>query len=227
MARRTLPHGEKTLWFPKKEKFKDFKVLLWPPNSPHFNLNGHLQGFSCLKMGLCILTVHVTTTRSHMIKTRDTLFKCKSLHLPVFYNHMIHSFHAFIWWLSKRNPFLDYYYWWSYTWGSLKPVGTISFVCRNRHLWEELEKPVWVTEAPPSTLRTTNRDHHHRCALNNGIFMNDSSSWNAFLHPTYLQLLFLQFIEKEFACGVKTICRGEKHQKNKTTDSNMKLLYLM
>lgn len=32
---------------------------------------------------------------------------------------------------------------------------------------------------------------------------------------------------KEFACGVKTICRGEKHQKNKTTDSNMKLLYLM
>lgn len=91
MARRTLPHGEKTLWFPKKEKFKDFKVLLWPPNSPHFNLNGHLQGFSCLKMGLCILTVHVTTTRSHMIKTRDTLFKCKSLHLPVFYNHMIHT----------------------------------------------------------------------------------------------------------------------------------------
>lgn len=84
--------GKKNIVVSKKRKIqKDFKVLLWPPNSPHFNLNGHLQGFSCLKMGLCILTVNVTTTRSHMIKTRDTLFKCKSLHLPVFYNHMTHT----------------------------------------------------------------------------------------------------------------------------------------
>lgn len=56
--------------------------------SPHCNLNEHLQGFSCLKMGFCILTVNVTTTGSHTIKTRDALFKCKSLHLPVFHNHV-------------------------------------------------------------------------------------------------------------------------------------------
>lgn len=48
-----------------------------------------------------------------------------------------------------------------------------------------------------------------------------------FILLIYTVTQFLQFIEKEFACGVKTSCTGEMHQKNKTTDSNMKLLYCM